>query len=657
MRLRPALLAPLGLLLGMAVTSCGGGEATATNPPAAVMMVAGDDQQATVGTDAAEALKVMVFDAKGQPASGVTVTWAVVQGTATLTPASATTSILGEAQVVIRLGTTAGTVRITATVGSLPAVAFTLTALPLAPARIDITSGDNQTGTVNVALAASIVARVVDATGAPYAGATVAFAPANGGQATPATVTTNANGEASTSWRLGTTAGAQTLAASVANVPTVTFHATGTAGAPAQVGVVSGNDQTNTVGQKLVSPVVMLVRDAWNNPVSGASVAFAATAGGGSFAPASVATGADGRASAEWTLGPANGTNSGTATVTGAGIAPAALTATATPPLYLLAHRVVDAEFSAATNRIVSVSANPSRLNIIDPETQVVQSVDLPQVPTSVAVQPNGLFAAVGHNGFISYVNLTTRVVDRVYTATTDVLDIVLPGNGFVYAFPRADQWEEIHSIALASGAETLTGTIYAGTLARMHPSGKFIYGANNGLSPSDFEKYGIGTSSTAGTAATYLYDSPYHGDYAFNGNVWVSEDGLRLFARSGNAFRASEVRAEDMTYGGSLQGMSAVQWVAQSTAAARVFALPGATNGAEGASELRVYESAFLAYRGASVLPRFNVPAVGSYAARGRFVFPRADGARIYVLLQADPTSGLPQDWGLVIYPVAELP
>jgi hypothetical protein len=655
MRLSSSLATVLAILLATTVASCGGDGGTNTVPPAAVMMMAGDDQEATIGTDMAEALKVLVLDAKSEPASGVTVTWAVSQGAATITPTTSTTDIQGLTQVVVKLGGTAGTVRITATVGQLLPVTFTLVALPRTPALINLMSGDNQTGTVNVALATPVVARVVDATGAPYAGATVVFSPLNGGLATPATVTTNANGEASTAWRLGTTAGTQSMTASVANVPTVSFHATGTAGAAAQFSIVSGNNQTNTVGLKLVSPVVMLVLDAWNNPVPGASVAFAATAGGGAFAPASAVTGADGRASSEWTLGPTNGTNSGSAT---AGSLSAILTATATPPIHALAYRVVDAEFNLATNRIISVSANPSRLHILDPETQTVQSVDLPQVPTSVAVQPNGLFAAVGHNGFISYVNLTTRVVDRVYSVTTDVLDIVLPGNGYVYAFPRTDQWETIRSILLSSGAETLSGgsSIYAGTLARMHPSGKYIYGANNGLSPSDFEKYAIGTTATTGTTASYLYDSPYHGDYAFSGNVWVSEDGLRLFARSGNVFRSSEVRAEDMTYGGALSGMSAVEWAVQSTAAGKIFALPGSTFNTTAASELRVYDSAFLAYRGASVLPRFNLT-TGSFASRGRFVFTRADGTRVYVLIQADGASGLALDWGLVVYPGAELP
>jgi hypothetical protein len=313
----------------------------------------------------------------------------------------------------------------------------------------------------------------------------------------------------------------------------------------------------------------------------------------------------------------------------------------------------VDAEYNAATNRIITVSANPSRLHILDPETRAVQSVDLPQVPNAVAVQPDGQYAAVGHDGWASYVNLATRTVERVYAVSTDVIDIVLPGNGWLYAFPRADQWTTIRSIQLSNGAETQTGTIRAGTLVRLHPSGRYIYGANNGLSPSDFEKYDIRSG-----AAAIMYDSPYHGDYAFSGNVWISEDGLRLFARSGNVFRSSEVRAEDMLYAGKLQGMTWVEWATQSTAAERVLALPGAgCCGDPVASELRVYESAFLAYRGALALPQFAVPGVGSFKSEGRFVFVRADGQRVYLLVKAENASGMALDWGLVVYDRADLP
>jgi len=154
------------------------------------------------------------------------------------------------------------------------------------------------------------------------------------------------------------------------------------------------------------------------------------------------------------------------------------------------------------------------------------------------------------------------------------------------------------------------------------------------------------------------MYDSPYHGDYAFSGDVWISEDGLRLFARSGNVFRSSDVRAEDMLYAGNLQGMTSVGWVTHSSAAGRVYALPGTSFGTQTpASELRVYDGAFLAFRGALSLPQFVAPGVGSFRSEGRFVFSTTSGQRVYVLVKADNASGLAQDWGLVLYNLADLP
>ena len=57
----------------------------------------------------------------------------------------------------------------------------------------------------------------------------------------------------------------------------------------------------------LQNPIVVKVLDAHNNPVSGVTVTFSVTSGGGSASPATVATGADGLASTTWTLGSAPG--------------------------------------------------------------------------------------------------------------------------------------------------------------------------------------------------------------------------------------------------------------------------------------------------------------------------------------------------------------
>ena len=71
----------------------------------------------------------------------------------------------------------------------------------------------------------------------------------------------------------------------------------------------SGDAQTGTPGATLPNPLVATVLDPNGNPLSGVTVNFSVTAGGGSVSPASVVTGSDGRASASLTLGTQVGTN------------------------------------------------------------------------------------------------------------------------------------------------------------------------------------------------------------------------------------------------------------------------------------------------------------------------------------------------------------
>jgi hypothetical protein len=88
-------------------------------------------------------------------------------------------------------------------------------------------SGDQQQGTANNALPQRIVVKLTKG-GQPSAGLTINWAVAGGvGSITPATATTDANGESAATWTLGAVTAAQTASASVAgtSMPAVVFHA------------------------------------------------------------------------------------------------------------------------------------------------------------------------------------------------------------------------------------------------------------------------------------------------------------------------------------------------------------------------------------------------------------------------------------------------
>lgn len=319
-----------------------------------------------------------------------------------------------------------------------------------------------------------------------------------------------------------------------------------------------------------------------------------------------------------------------------------------------LPYDVVDADYSTSLDRIILATSAPSELVILTPGTLDAQQVSLPLIPSSLSVAPDGLSAAVAHNGFISIVDLANGVLSKTIPTTTVAGDIVLAGNGFAYLLPESDQWVGIHSIDIAAGidfGDDNSWGIYAGTIAKLHPSGLAIYGITVGLSPTDIEIYDI-----SGGVVGQIKDSPYHGDYAMCGDLWLGKDGARIFTGCGTAFKASPGTAEDMKYSGAFEESSAGQLTYRSIVhdptKGKVYAIghegplwDDSPNPSE--TLVRAYSYDFLASEGSLPIPCMESGPTKAIA-YGRFVFVSSDGAQIHVLTQAEQ-SGLVDEWGLV--------
>jgi adhesin/invasin len=305
-----------------------------------IALNAGDGQTATVNTAVATAPSVIVKDGNGNPVAGVSVTFAVATGGGTVVP---TTAVATDANGVAAatswtLGTTAGANTLTATASGLTGspVTFTATGQAGTPTQIAVNGGNNQSATAGMAVTIAPSAIVKDLYGNPKSGVDVTFAVASGGgTVNPTTpVTTDANGIATaTSWTLGPTVGSNTLTATATGLvgsPSVTFTATGVVGTASIIALNGGNGQTAVAGTAVTTPPSAIVTDAHGNPVSGINVTFAVASGGGTVVPTTaVATNVAGIAQAStWTLGPAAGSNTLTATATGLSGSPVTFTAT-----------------------------------------------------------------------------------------------------------------------------------------------------------------------------------------------------------------------------------------------------------------------------------------------------------------------------------------
>jgi hypothetical protein len=186
---------------------------------------------------------------------------------------------------------------------------------------VTIVSGNNQSGTVASSLASAVTVQVNDQNGSPVSGVMVTFAATGGATLGSTTATTNSAGQASTSVSLGTSAGSDTVTASIAGVSTpATFVMTANAGAPAAIVVVSGNNQTGTIGTALTSALTVRVNDQYGNAVSGATIDWTTT--GGAFAGTTQSVSAsDGTVAAALQLPSTPAVVTATATIHGTSIA------------------------------------------------------------------------------------------------------------------------------------------------------------------------------------------------------------------------------------------------------------------------------------------------------------------------------------------------
>lgn len=321
----------------------------------------------------------------------------------------------------------------------------------------------------------------------------------------------------------------------------------------------------------------------------------------------------------------------------------------------ILSSDVVDAEFSKVTNQLVYISASPAAVNILSTNTGLIESIPLLYAPTCISISPDGKTAVAGHDKHISYINLTSNIIIKSYPVSCYANDIVLGNNKWAYVFPAKGQSTFIRSINLSltndNEYEHIGEKIYEGNKARLHPSGKYIYGAENGVSPMDIEKYNIQNGN-----AEYSYDSPYHGDYIMNGNLWFSEDGNRIFTRGKTVFKTSELRSQDMLYNGTIitetNAYSPIEWLDHSSVKNNLYLLLAADNwNQKKPPYIYVYNDSNLTLKSKISLEQFLVSQSESnkvfYDAEPFFVFSNSAGNNLFVIVKATG-AGLAKEWAI---------
>ncbi|HLE01401.1 MAG TPA: FG-GAP-like repeat-containing protein [Bdellovibrionota bacterium] len=213
-------------------------------------------------------------------------------------------------------GSTAQTLTFTANSGALVegTRAFTVSVGPAD--HLVIIEGDAQSGSVGSSLSTAFQVKVVDLAGNVVSGVPLTFTRLlSNGSVSPASANTDANGLASATLTLGTTAGTNTVRVERAVTPlpdlaasgfaTYTFTATGNPGAADHLVLIDGDAQTAQVNTALAIPPKVQTVDIYGNAVSGVDLTFLNVQGSGTAQSTKVTTNASGYAQTTFWVGAA----------------------------------------------------------------------------------------------------------------------------------------------------------------------------------------------------------------------------------------------------------------------------------------------------------------------------------------------------------------
>ena len=278
-------------------------------------LASGDEQVDYFGTRLQNPLSVKVEDGNGRAVSDQNVTFEITAPSTTggerearlfsaysQTPSYrliVPTNSNGVAEVTLQLtqrssnAVTSVTHTIVAQMNGARDIVFRATATVPVPDRVELVSGDNQTGNTGQTLDEPFKVKVTDTKGNNVANQAVTFVITQGrGSLSNTSPRTGTDGIAQTYLTLGNTTGTTTVEARLGTLTPVTF--TARVPVPERLRLVSGDNQTGRIGSRLGEPFKVRVTDTRGNNVVNQAVRFVITGGSGSLSNTNSRTGSDG---------------------------------------------------------------------------------------------------------------------------------------------------------------------------------------------------------------------------------------------------------------------------------------------------------------------------------------------------------------------------
>jgi hypothetical protein len=294
--------------------------------------------------------------------------------------------------------------------------------------------------------------------------------------------------------------------------------------------------------------------------------------------------------------------------------------------------------YSRGLDRLVTISAAPNLLSIVDPFSGTLRQIPLPAVVKSLNLSPDGKLAAVLHEGAVSLVDLDNGLLVRSSATNGSQTEAIVTNAALIYlAGQTGSSWSNT-GVKVVNGktGEDVTATYggpqsstYFGSNARgLYSSVKrTAYFGGDGY--SEIYYFPLDAAGVAGT----VNRSPYYSSSTVTQPLFLSANEDLLFTGSGTYYRT-----DTLAYVGTL-GLANIDSLSHSASADEAIAVVSTKSWDYSGSwpylMIRTYESSYHRFTGSLFFADANItlPVIGGSQSYGLSIYHAANDKHVAVV------------------------
>ncbi len=312
---------------------------------------------------------------------------------------------------------------------------------------------------------------------------------------------------------------------------------------------------------------------------------------------------------------------------------------------------IVEAEYNNKNNSLVMISSDKKKsLIVFYPETGKSESIAFPLTPTTFAIHPDGKRAIVGHNAYISIVNLEgtdgkPEKLGESFPVGFNVRSIIPTESNTVFVVPSYNsngnvllRSVDIQERRENNGSDIAMPITKNNAVLKKQPGQPFVYLVNNDDSVSILSI----KEKTLGDSETFSFSQMY----TVREDLWFSEEGNRIFTKSSGIFSTPTSEEGTVGYRGSFEKVGRIKQMTHSTKCKKAVIISE-----ENDKAIKTFSEPFYSFLSEITMPSlfFNNREIVNSA---DFLFFKNTGEKVYIILNAEDDSSNVNNYG-----VAELP